>query len=161
MNQTEFLVDFLKYYTANPIERRNIDGKKMVCKYESLRPQSAGCGVGRHLIGTDEQKRKWDNCSLNSIRGVIQILSGSYNDGSPVIEERDKIDDIRPEWMKLFPTDFLKEMQELHDYDSGWHDDKLSDVGKFRIGDMVIKWGIPKEAVAEWVEDEFIPPFHK
>lgn len=157
MTQTEFLVDFLRYYCANPEERRNMTPTfPQICRYESQKSTSEGCAIGRHLIGTPEQKRAWDNCKMNTYTGILQVLADpkAYSDYG-------EVEDIRPEWMKELSAEFLKSMQELHDFDSRWHDDRLSDVGKFHVGDLVIKYGIPKEAVVEWVEDEFIPPFHK
>lgn len=110
-----FLLDALEYYTTDTNRRCTMEGVHCACYYSPSKVDkqgiSEGCLIGRHL--TDENKIKADNCSETSI--------------STVINERPE---LIPKWMKNLNVSFLATCQNLHDINSCWVKNALSDKGK-------------------------------
>jgi len=114
MTEEEYLIDMLEYYTKD--KNRRATTAVGPCVYSPTKT-SEGCAIGRHLIGSLEDKKAWD-CSGS----ISTCLDSIY---------RRNIKDIRPEWMKTMNTAFLEMIQNLHDIEHNWNEiSGLSEEGK-------------------------------
>lgn len=136
----EMLVSTLDYYCPDPKKRRGVD-KDFRCVY-SPTSTSEGCGIGRHLIGTPQQKLEWDKTKMN-IKNIADTL--------PL--RTCLLEDLRPDWMREMPIDFLIAIQRLHDRESHWNllAGGLSRLGKEYVWMICEEFKINKRLVAKWV----------
>lgn len=113
MTAQEFLYDTVHHYNLN---NRCVTTAK--CTYSPItigKENSEGCAIGRWIdpeLAFRIDKEKSDNNS-----GIHQII-----DLYPF-----------PDWMKKLDTNFLRQLQGLHDTDSYWTETGLSKSGKHYV----------------------------
>ena len=116
--QLEFLEDTVSYFAANPTLRRNIaDG---ACRYYPIWEGSEGCAIGRHLPRELAKwlDDKWGGC-------CIYLIS-----------------EFLPEELKALEIVFLQRVQDLHDGDENWFSEGLTYVGKNKVKQIKIMFGL-------------------
>lgn len=129
MTKEEFLLDLIAYYGEDPEARRNFGPVSRLCKYSPIISTSEGCAIGRHLIGTLEEKKRWD------IRGGYLSVLICINDNM--------LPDIRPEWMKGMNPDFLHCCQDLHDDIENWsYKGGLSSEGVKNVNSIIARYSL-------------------
>lgn len=100
-----FLEDTIEYYTSNK-DSRSVDLKKGGCFYRS--PTDQRCAIGR-FIPEDLYSQDIEYSTIKALR-----------------RESDRINNL----FKEFPTLFLSDIQDLHDTNYYWNDNKLTILGK-------------------------------
>ena len=124
MTELELLEDTIKYYSENP-ERRCVNVKS--CYYSPITANkesiSEGCAIGRHLDKDFAlQIDKLDsNDKFYGDSGIIKVLSFMLKEE----ENKSKF----PDWMLKMSPDFLSEIQGLHDVNSNWDKNGLTQEG--------------------------------
>jgi len=93
----EFLLNTLEYFSDR---NKRCVSKAGGCQYSPTKT-SDGCAIGRFLTGTPQELARWDS------EGGYAYCADAAQMG--------RLPDIRPEWMKRMPEDFLTEMQKWHD----------------------------------------------
>lgn len=141
MTKEEFLLDMLNHYSTNPRGISKIIGEG--CSYR------AGCAIGRHLVGTDDEKIAWDELEGGSgYDDIIHALS----------ENHTEITDIRPDWLKKFSKYFLCDVQALHDSDSNWKSNNkggnnLTEKGILTLQILISAYNINREMFKEYLQE--------
>lgn len=141
MNKTDFLLDMLNYYSVAPNDRRNgIAGQS--CKYAPIKETSEGCAIGRHLIGTVEEKKSWDNLADSSFANIRKMIA----DG--------ECKDLQPEWMKLLPSEFLNTCQGFHDRRYNWDENGLNYEGQTNLLNIIKLYGLDEDSFSQYLHRE-------
>jgi hypothetical protein len=122
MTELELLEDTIKYYSENT-ERRCVNVKS--CYYSPITAHkegiSEGCAIGRHLDKDFAlQIDKYDD-DFDGDSGIIQVLS--------VMLEEEENKSKFPDWMLKMNPNFLQDIQGLHDANSNWDKNGLSQEG--------------------------------
>jgi hypothetical protein len=122
MTELELLEDTIKYYSENP-ERRCVS--TVSCYYSPITANkesiSEGCAIGRHLDKDFALQIDKDDADFDGDSGIIQVLS--------VMLEKEENKSKFPDWMLKMSPSFLSEIQGLHDANSHWDKNGLTQEG--------------------------------
>jgi hypothetical protein len=120
MTHLEFLEDTIKYYSEN-VKRRCTTVK--ACYYSPVSAKkegiSTGCAIGRFL--KPEDAIKIDSHDPMSIHNVLS---------------HGELKDLIPQWMQDLGTEFLKQVQGIHDNDFNWNEEGLTPLGWINVNQI-------------------------
>lgn len=135
MTKEQFLQDTIDYYSVDPENRRCINGT--TCAYSPANAnkegKSEGCAIGRHL--SPEVQTKFDkgiNCTPLNLT-IFAIMNN---------QEARK---LLPEWMQKMDASFLSDVQCLHDINTYWDSNALSNKGKERVNTIIAEHKLSTE----------------
>lgn len=125
----EMLVEVVKWFAPDPLNRRNKRSVMHGCYYAPLDDKKKGCAIGMFL---DKE--------------LAVSLDGDYNMSSSGVQ--DVWNDL-PEQLKLLGESFLTDIQDLHDTNSCWEDTSLSTRGKDYIKGIIYKFRLDESKLTE------------
>lgn len=140
MTQEEFLIDTLEYYSVDPTRRcATIDGK---CYYSPKNTITTGdgCAIGRHL--PDMLKESLDVASHGNPITVYSLFTN--------VDHSHFLKDV-PDILKSLDVEFLFRIQVLHDYNSNWHTEGLTNTGKEELRRTIIEFNLDENKFQKYI----------
>lgn len=114
--QLALLINTVKYYSADPINKRSID--QTYCSY---RTSDKACAIGRF----------YDDSAIAILASNNALVLHALTDEIEAIEETPF--DLLPEYLQVLGYKFLAEIQKLHDTSSFWDKGKIALNGEEKV----------------------------